>query len=76
MQVVEVSPDPGGGGFRVHGSMKVVDQDNGHDLDPTGQMAAQKAPGVCVWWGVQVCVGVCGWRMCKGRGGEHVKIVW
>jgi hypothetical protein len=46
VQILEVSPDQNGsGGFRVHGSMRVVDQESGQDLDPTGQMAAARGPG-------------------------------
>lgn len=45
-KILEVSPDQSGSGFRVHGSMRVVDQDSGQDLDPTGQMAAARGgPG-------------------------------
>ncbi len=40
VKVTEVSPDMAGGGFRVHGSMKVVEQDSGRDLDPSGALAA------------------------------------
>lgn len=50
-QILEVSPDQSGGsGFRVHGSLRVVDQDSGQDLDPTGQLAgaARGGPGVCL----------------------------
>jgi hypothetical protein len=64
-QVVEVNPDPNGQGFRVHGSMVVVDQDTGQDLDPTGAKAAaaraaaggggdKNGPGGAFW-----CVCVC-----------------
>jgi hypothetical protein len=42
-QILEVSPEQNGPGFRVHGSMRVVDQESGADLDPTGQMAAAAA---------------------------------
>jgi hypothetical protein len=43
LQILEVSPEQNGPGFRVHGSMRVVDQESGADLDPTGQMAAAAA---------------------------------
>jgi hypothetical protein len=42
-QILEVSPEQQGPGFRVHGSMRVVDQDSGTDLDPSGQLAAAAA---------------------------------
>jgi hypothetical protein len=61
MQILDVSPDQHGPGFRIHGSMKVVDQDTGDDLDPTGQIAAKAGPGVCM------CVGCVG-----GGGGDGV----
>ncbi|KAF6261416.1 hypothetical protein COO60DRAFT_1636853 [Scenedesmus sp. NREL 46B-D3] len=43
VKILEVSPDQNGPGFRVHGSMRVLDQDSGADLDPTGQAAAAAA---------------------------------
>lgn len=45
LQILEVSADQNqnGPGYRVHGSMRVVDQDSGADLDPTGQAAAAAA---------------------------------
>eukprot|EP00775_Hariotina_reticulata_P012440 gene12440-12577_t len=45
VKILEVSPDQAGPGFRVHGSMRLVDQAEGADLDPTGQMAAALAKG-------------------------------
>lgn len=50
LQVLEVTQDMtnssnGPAGFRVHGSMRVVDQDSGADLDPTGQLAAARIGG-------------------------------
>eukprot|EP00878_Enallax_costatus_P033584 GHUV01037115.1.p1 GENE.GHUV01037115.1~~GHUV01037115.1.p1 ORF type:complete len:502 (+),score=73.29 GHUV01037115.1:180-1685(+) len=45
VKILEVSPDQSGPGFRVHGSMLVVDQDSGQDLDPSGQMAAARGTG-------------------------------
>ncbi|WIA16485.1 hypothetical protein OEZ85_013166 [Tetradesmus obliquus] len=45
VKILEVSADQNqnGPGYRVHGSMRVVDQDSGADLDPTGQAAAAAA---------------------------------
>lgn len=37
VKITEVVPDPSGRGCRVHGSMAVVDQSSGADLDPTGK---------------------------------------
>uniref|UniRef100_A0A383W4N8 S1 motif domain-containing protein n=1 Tax=Tetradesmus obliquus TaxID=3088 RepID=A0A383W4N8_TETOB len=47
VKILEVSADQNqnGPGYRVHGSMRVVDQDSGADLDPTGQAAAAAAKG-------------------------------
>lgn len=45
LQILEVSPEQHGPGFRVHGSIRVVDQDTGQDMDPTGQLAAARGPG-------------------------------
>lgn len=43
VQILEVSPDQSGPGFRVHGSIRLVDQTDGADLDPSGQLAAAAA---------------------------------
>eukprot|EP00877_Chromochloris_zofingiensis_P006031 jgi/Chrzof1/1681/Cz10g17030.t1 len=46
VKVTEVTPEgSGGSGFRVHGSMRVVSQADGTDLDPTGKMAGHRAGG-------------------------------
>lgn len=43
LKITEVNPDPSGRGMRVHGSMKLVSQVDGSDLDPTGRLAAAAA---------------------------------
>lgn len=73
MQILEVSPDQSGsGGFRVHGSMRVVDQDSGQDLDPTGQMAAARGPGMGFQgtrkYACWVVVNVASYDCCNGMG--------
>jgi len=47
VKVVEVTPDPAQPGrSRVHGSIKLVSQADGRDLDPSGALAAAAAgPG-------------------------------
>lgn len=46
VKVVEVNEDPSvPGSFRLHGSMKVVDQQTGQDLDPSGRMTSHTTAG-------------------------------
>jgi hypothetical protein len=53
-KILEVSPDQAGPGFRVHGSMRLVDQAEGADMDPTGQMAAALAKSELRWLTLQL----------------------
>lgn len=45
LKVVEVRADDRTGEMKVNGSMKVVDQETGEDLDPTGNKTMQNGGG-------------------------------
>ncbi len=44
VKILSAEPD-GVGGAKVNGSMRVVDQESGADLDPTGELAASRRGG-------------------------------
>jgi hypothetical protein len=64
VKVTEVSPDMGSGGFRVHGSMRAVEQDSGQDQDPNGALAAAGRGGGGCGLGAGAVMLACCW----GRG--------
>lgn len=56
VKVLGVEPDAVGG-FKVSGSLRVVDQESGADLDPTGQLAFAKGARPPAGAGGAACVG-------------------